>query len=132
MTLKIKELLVKVLQNLPTHYLWTPHLYDLNTFKVAGSSSDAYSIGPIHIMTINMDWLSHDYGAISIGTMLQIKNFTGYCWGGSIYVRGSIGTGKGYAIQPASGSVYLRDNITGTISKAYNGMVAGYILVVRY
>ena len=131
MYLKLKEWVTKVTQWVPRRFNWTPHLYDLNTYKVAGLTSYAYQIGSIYIYFLNMDWLDHDFGTISIGTMLQIKNFTGLCWGGSIYVRGSIGTGKGYAIQPASNAVYLRDNITGTISKAYNGMVAGYFLVIK-
>lgn len=129
MNLKLKEWIAKVTAWIPQKSTWTPRLYDLNTFKVAGDPYPVYKIGNIYLYCIDMDWLAKDFGAINIGTMLQIRNFSGMCWGGSIFVRGSINRSATW-IQPANNAVYLRENITGTISKAYNGKVAGYFLVI--
>ncbi len=130
--LNVKTLLLKLLERICRSGTWTPTIYDNQTYKMTGPTSYYYKIGPITFATIYMDWLSVDYGSVSIGTMLVLKGLptNGMCWGGNIFVRGNINQScVSVQASACANGVYIRQNVTGTIAKSNNGHISGFLLL---
>ena len=105
---------------------WVPHLYDLDTKVLEGSPQTYYKIGGVCFAPYSIT-LSAD---LTLQTMLQIRNlpFTN-CWTGSFWST-SWGGGDGVqmrVVQPSSGQVNFRPNITGTFGsgKTFSGVLIG-------
>ena len=126
----VKRLILKLLERTCRSGTWTPHLYDYTTYRMAGPTSYYYKIGPIVIATIFMDWLTTDYGTLTLSSMLIIKNFpfNCWCWGGNIFVRGSINQTV-VNIQATTNQAYIRPNVTGSMTKANNGHISGFFIL---
>lgn len=127
--LSLKKILAKVLTRLDSPFTigtWTPHIYDLNTYKTTLSAQTYYKIGKLVIMPIYQGTMP----AVTIGTMLQIRNFPFSMWlyGGSAYMANVSENFGNRTIQASEVALYFRPNVTGSISGGvFSVLVIGFI-----
>lgn len=90
---------------------WTPHIYDLNTYKRAIANKGSYAkIGCLVVAIVDLS--NSDLSGIS--TMLQIRNLPmDYVIGGTVYFGDLTAQGADYTFQAAP-YVYFRPNITSS------------------
>lgn len=122
-----------LLPNVVEYGTWTPHIYDLNTYKNSfTSNSTRYArIGNIVIYWFN----SNGFPTTTISTMLQIRNMPTFGYstvgilGGTLYYAGDSNQFGNKTIQIAENSIYVRPNWTGTLTNGqwFSGMAIGML-----
>lgn len=92
--------------------VWTPQLYDLDTFKRNLGNGNYFKIGKFVVATLYVE--NPDLSGIS--TMMQIRNVPmDFVTGGMFYLAAlTSGNGANQTIQGTTGKVYFRPNIVST------------------
>lgn len=104
--------------------IWTPTLYDYNTYKRDMPSQVYFKIGKLYVLFL----YESPFQETTFSTMIQFRNAPcqNVC-GGTVYVANIGGQGGTWTVQGSGPSIYLRPNYKGTISGGiFQGVFFGF------
>ena len=110
---------------------WSPQIYDYNTLIKTLTNVGSYvRIGHMVFMWFNV----RIDDTLTIGTMLQIRGFPFSnirILGGNVYIASIANQGGDRTIQFTTDSLYIRPNITGTISGGgwWSAFIVGWVAI---